>query len=166
MPSFAVILPAAGKSARFADKEKKVFANLDGRPVWLRAAELFVNRNDVCQCLVVIAPGDQEVFQRKFGPHLGLLGAQVVLGGAERPDSVANALAAVRPDADLVAVHDASSMADAVRQAYELARPAGTVVLAPACSSFDMFADYAERGRRFKEEVSRLIRDREDIGEQ
>jgi len=31
-------------------------------------------------------------------------------------------------------------------------------LLAPACSSFDMFRDYAERGRRFKEEVDRVTR--------
>jgi UDP-N-acetylmuramoylalanine--D-glutamate ligase len=31
------------------------------------------------------------------------------------------------------------------------------VLLAPACSSFDMFRDYADRGARFKEEVRRLI---------
>ena len=36
------------------------------------------------------------------------------------------------------------------------APPGGTVVLAPACSSFDMFRDYAERGRAFKQEVARL----------
>jgi hypothetical protein len=30
------------------------------------------------------------------------------------------------------------------------------VLLAPACSSFDMFADYADRGRAFKAEVRRL----------
>jgi len=58
--------------------------------------------------------------------------------------------------AGAVVVERAASMADAVRRAYALARPAGTVVLAPACSSFDMFADYGDRGRQFKEEVARL----------
>ena len=53
-------------------------------------------------------------------------------------------------------VHDADSLADAIDRAYALAQPSGVVLLAPACASFDMFRDYAERGRRFKEEVKRL----------
>jgi UDP-N-acetylmuramoylalanine--D-glutamate ligase len=57
-----------------------------------------------------------------------------------------------------VPVHDAASLEEAVRRALELAGPSGVVLLAPACASFDMFRDYAERGRRFKDEVKRLAR--------
>ncbi|MBP1634014.1 MAG: murD [Acidobacteria bacterium] len=55
-----------------------------------------------------------------------------------------------------VAVVEAASMAEAVRAALAASPPGGTVLLAPACSSFDMFSDYAERGRVFKREVARL----------
>jgi len=58
--------------------------------------------------------------------------------------------------AGAVPVHEASSLEEAVRTAFELARPSGVVLLAPACASFDMFRDYAERGRKFKEEVKKL----------
>jgi UDP-N-acetylmuramoylalanine--D-glutamate ligase len=57
----------------------------------------------------------------------------------------------------VVPVYEAASMGEAVRRAYEAAKPDGVVLLAPACSSFDMFADYADRGRRFKKEVRRLV---------
>ena len=97
---FAVILPAAGKSSRFRDKEKKAFANLDGRAVWLRTAELFVTRDDVCQCLVVVAPEDQEMFRRRYGANLAFLNVQIADGGAERFESVANALALLHAEAD------------------------------------------------------------------
>jgi len=58
---------------------------------------------------------------------------------------------------DVVPVVEADSLAEAVRQAWDLAVPDGVVLLAPACSSFDMFRDYADRGLRFKEEVQRLV---------
>jgi UDP-N-acetylmuramoylalanine--D-glutamate ligase len=54
-------------------------------------------------------------------------------------------------------VIDAASMADAVRAGFDAAPPGGVVVLAPACASFDMFGDYAERGRVFKQEVLKLV---------
>jgi UDP-N-acetylmuramoylalanine--D-glutamate ligase len=63
--------------------------------------------------------------------------------------------------ADTVLVRDAETMDDAVRLAFASAKPGGTVLLAPACSSFDMFQDYAERGRRFKEAVLALAADME-----
>jgi UDP-N-acetylmuramoylalanine--D-glutamate ligase len=57
---------------------------------------------------------------------------------------------------NVVAFAEADSMRDAVRQAFEMAKPNGVVLLAPACSSFDMFVDYADRGRAFKEAVAAL----------
>ncbi|MCC7416494.1 MAG: UDP-N-acetylmuramoyl-L-alanine--D-glutamate ligase [Acidobacteria bacterium] len=55
-----------------------------------------------------------------------------------------------------VAVREASTLDEAIALAHALAKPAGVVLLAPACSSFDMFASYAERGRAFKAAVARL----------
>src|SRR5437867_8420786 len=87
MPQFAVILPAAGQSSRFRDKEKKPFANLDGRAVWLRSAELFVNRADVCQCIIVVAAADEELFKRRYGANMAFMNIQVAPGGTERFES-------------------------------------------------------------------------------
>ncbi len=58
-----------------------------------------------------------------------------------------------------VPVIEAGSMREAVQRAHAAAEPDGVVLLAPACSSFDWFRDYAERGRVFKEEVERLKRE-------
>jgi len=58
---------------------------------------------------------------------------------------------------DVVPVEEADTFAAAIDRAYQLAKPSGVVLLAPACSSFDMFRDYAERGRMFKEEVRKLV---------
>ncbi|QDU94353.1 2-C-methyl-D-erythritol 4-phosphate cytidylyltransferase [Lignipirellula cremea] len=109
MPSFAVILPAAGRSSRFRDQNyKKVYAPLDGRPVWLHSVERFQNRPDVKQTIVVISPDDREDFFARFGANVAILGIEVVEGGQERADSVERALAKVRPEIDFVAVHDAA----------------------------------------------------------
>jgi UDP-N-acetylmuramoylalanine--D-glutamate ligase len=59
---------------------------------------------------------------------------------------------------DVVEVHEAVSFEEAIALAFGMAKPAGVVLLAPACASFDMFRDYAERGRKFKEEVARIAR--------
>ncbi len=59
--------------------------------------------------------------------------------------------------AGAVDVREAESFESAVKEAFALAKPGGVVLLAPACASFDMFRDYAERGRRFKEEVGKLV---------
>jgi UDP-N-acetylmuramoylalanine--D-glutamate ligase len=56
----------------------------------------------------------------------------------------------------VVPVIDAASMEEAVERGYAAASSGGVVLLAPACASFDWFADYAERGRAFKNAVRAL----------
>ena len=109
MATFAVILPAAGNSSRFHDKHyKKPFIPLGERAVWLHAADKFLNRDDVKQFILIVAPDDREDFHMKFGANVAIMGIDVVLGGQERSDSVRNALERVRDDIDFVAVHDAA----------------------------------------------------------
>ena len=55
-----------------------------------------------------------------------------------------------------VPIVDAASMDDAVVRGFAAAGSNGVVLLAPACSSFDWFRDYAERGEAFKAAVARL----------
>ena len=90
------------------------------------------------------------------GPLAGRAKAVVAIGEA-RP-IFREALAGA------VAVHDAARFDEAVQKAFELAKPWGVVLLAPACASFDMFRDYAERGRKFKEEVARLSDEQSSVG--
>ena len=124
MARFAVILPAAGRSTRFGDpRQKKIYADLEGRAVWLRAAEVFLGRADVGQVIVAIAAEDRELFERRYQANVAFMGIKVMEGGAERHDTIARALEVVDPSCDFVAVHDAarpclaSSIVDAVFQA-------------------------------------------------
>jgi UDP-N-acetylmuramoylalanine--D-glutamate ligase len=96
------------------------------------------------------------------GGDLGLLkrplatrAKAVVAIGESRP-LFAGALSGTVP------VYEAESLPAAVGRAFEVAMPSGVVLLAPACASFDMFRDYAERGQRFKEEVRKLANERNE----
>jgi UDP-N-acetylmuramoylalanine--D-glutamate ligase len=57
---------------------------------------------------------------------------------------------------DAVRTEQAGTMQRAVQRAAENAQPGDTVLLAPACSSFDQFENYEHRGRVFKELVAKL----------
>ena len=53
-------------------------------------------------------------------------------------------------------VAEAASMDEAVKAAYQAAKKGDIVLLSPACASFDLFENYEDRGRQFKEEVRKL----------
>ena len=132
MADVAVILAAAGRSVRFADgSRKKPFVELKGRAVWLRSADHFVNRDDVLQTIIAVAPDDREWFHKKYLADMALMDIEVVDGGTTRAETVRNALARVDATADLVAVHDAVRpllTTKWVDQIFDAARSTGAAI--------------------------------------
>jgi 2-C-methyl-D-erythritol 4-phosphate cytidylyltransferase len=108
MSKMSVIVLAAGGSTRFGGNENKIFAKIDNQPIFLRALQLFINREDVAQTILVVSPDLLDQMKSKFGPNLGFMGVKLVAGGKERFDSVARGLDAVTADAPFIAVHDAA----------------------------------------------------------
>ncbi|MFJ8665828.1 UDP-N-acetylmuramoyl-L-alanine--D-glutamate ligase [Streptomyces sp. NPDC093600] len=81
----------------------------------------------------------------------------VVLIGADRA-LIREALARHAPEVPVVELDrtDTGAMSAAVQEAARLARPGDTVLLAPACASMDMFANYNKRGEAFADAVRAL----------
>jgi len=156
MAKFAVILPAAGASTRFrSHKRKKPFADLKGRAVWLRSAELFANRDDVSQTIVAIAPDDMEWFKDKFRPNMAFMDIEIIEGGAERADTVEKGLARVKADVEYVAVHDAARpllVPDWIDTIFKAAEESGAVIPAVRVASTLKRVD---RDKAIEETVSR-----------
>ena len=111
MPRFAVILPAAGGSTRFG--APKLVQDLRGLPVIARALLPFVQRSDTHQVLLTVAIGRaDEIWEAlSLEPTIkNRLGGQIALipGGANRAESVRNALRRVPAEIEWVAIHDAA----------------------------------------------------------
>ncbi|MFF1836962.1 UDP-N-acetylmuramoyl-L-alanine--D-glutamate ligase [Streptomyces sp. NPDC058231] len=81
----------------------------------------------------------------------------VVLMGRDRA-LIREALARHAPEVPVVDLDrtDTGAMSEAVREAARLARPGDTVLMAPACASMDMFANYNKRGEAFADAVRAL----------
>jgi 2-C-methyl-D-erythritol 4-phosphate cytidylyltransferase len=107
MATVTVVIPAAGAGERFGGKVKKPFAQIDSRPIFIRSIELFINRPDVKQVILTVAPDDYEVVKEKYAANLMFMGIKLVKGGTERFESVRLALEHVDEAADLVCIHDA-----------------------------------------------------------
>ncbi|NJL31448.1 MAG: 2-C-methyl-D-erythritol 4-phosphate cytidylyltransferase [Phycisphaerales bacterium] len=113
----AVIIPAAGLGKRFAATSgtqpasnfTKIEMDLLGRPVFLRAVELFTTRAEVSQIILAVNPDTLDEFKFRWGEKLSFMGVTLAAGGrTERWETVKLALQAVKPEVTHVAVHDAA----------------------------------------------------------
>jgi 2-C-methyl-D-erythritol 4-phosphate cytidylyltransferase len=110
----AVILPAAGlgtrmgrASAETTGTSRKQFMQLDGAPILLHTVRKFAASNRVSEIVVALRREDLEWAGELLRREIRNKSVRVVEGGNSRQESVERALAAVSPDTDLVAVHDA-----------------------------------------------------------
>lgn len=104
MRRIAVVIPAGGAGVRMGGVAKPLL-ELSGESLLQRSVQPFLDRADV-HWIVIALPADLAAAP----PHwlMGEPRIDIVAGGAERGDSVRNALAAVPVEADIVLVHDAA----------------------------------------------------------
>lgn len=109
----AVILPAAGLGTRMGRSPEKTgtsrkqFMLLEGSPILLHTIRKFVSAPRVDEIVVALRPDDLAWVRDLIAAEAYSKPVRLVEGGDSRQQSVENALAAITPDTDLVAVHDA-----------------------------------------------------------
>src|SRR5690349_10845108 len=103
MSPFAVILPAAGISARFAADRDKLLEPLEGQSVIARSVHAFLERRDVAQVIIPTRRPDLLAPELPRDQRLNFC-----LGGSCRAASVRSGLERVNDNLEWVAVHDAA----------------------------------------------------------
>ena len=106
-PKFAVIVLTAPPPG-LAQEAGGAYVKVDGREALLRSVELFLNRGNVIQILLAVAPEDLAKAKDRYGAHLSFSGVKLVSGGPRWMDQVAAAGPAVPADATHVILHDAA----------------------------------------------------------
>jgi len=157
MSQIAVIVPAAGRSTRFASStrlhvaepgpydsshpalRKKPFITLKGEPIWYRSVIPFLHRADVVKVVIAVSPEDLDWFVSRFESQLTRMrSVEVVAGGAERSDTVEAALRQIPESVELIAVHDAARpmiQGETIEAVVQAARRTGAAIPATPISS-------------------------------
>lgn len=102
------IIPAAGSGARFGGQIPKQFVEIAGAPIIIHTLRRFDDCDEIGAIVVALRPDEIENFKLSLPGYELRKPVRLVAGGAERSDSILNALEAAsefRPE--IVAVHDA-----------------------------------------------------------
>jgi 2-C-methyl-D-erythritol 4-phosphate cytidylyltransferase len=107
LSSAAAIITAAGSSKRWADKKKKEYVHLKGRPVLSWAVQPFVEVNPPLEIVITLPKADIPKVKQLLKPLVDILRIRFVSGGSSRQESVRLGLEALqeRPP-EIVLIHD------------------------------------------------------------
>src|SRR3954462_10082336 len=108
MAHFSVLLLTAAPPGLGKDAAGGALLKVDGREAILKSSELFLNRDNIKQILVVFSADQVEEAKRKFGGHFGFSGVKLITGGPKWIDQAAAAAEKISADVTHVLVHDAA----------------------------------------------------------
>lgn len=158
MARVIAIVVAGGEGRRMGGDVPKQFLPLGGRPIIDRTISCLAASPLIDGILLALPPQSPRDLKESFRGRPKVL--QVVDGGAERQDSVRNALAAVAGDAEVILVHDAVRpfvSADLLARCVELAEEHGAVV--PVVPVRETVKEWDKNGRTLSTvDRSRLYR--------
>jgi len=129
----SAILVAAGKGTRMG--KDKLFLELAGRPVVAHTWQRFDNAKCIDEIIVVVADGRQKEFEAVAKQSSFRKPFRLIVGGAERQDSVWNGLEALSKKTEIVAVQDAArpcTTEELIAATIAAARETGAAVAAQA----------------------------------
>lgn len=133
MPKTQVIIPAAGSGTRLGCDGPKALVPLCGIPMLVHTLRRFAAAELLSGAIVVASPQHRDAIAAVLEAHFPADTPRVVLGGAERQDSVGNGLAALDADTEVVAIHDAARpfvTVDAIRASLQMADAHGAATVA------------------------------------
>ncbi len=102
------VFPAAGQGRRMKAGKNKVFLELLGKPILVHTLERFSASQQVDFLVVIVAKDEIAQIEQLLSKVSGLKPYAVIAGGSERQYSIANGLAAMPEETEIVLVHDAA----------------------------------------------------------
>ena len=107
VPTFALIIPAAGSGKRMGSETPKPFLKLGGKTILEHTISRFVKIEGLKQIVICTSGNFSDYTKKIVSEACNDIDVVVVKGGKERQDSIRNALTEIKDDVQLVAVHDA-----------------------------------------------------------
>lgn len=133
MDKVVAIIPAAGQGSRMGASVSKVYIDVLGRPLLAYTLDKFQRHSLIADIIILTRESEQEYCQKEIVEKYGFSKVKkIVVGGAERQDSVSLGLAALEDDASLVLIHDGARpliSEDIISRSIEAALTKGAVAV-------------------------------------